>query len=84
MIPQLGQLFGSGSEVSNRNIAAAKVVADTVVQATQSTNVQDAIEKMQGDGTVPPGGRGRGERDPAATHGRGRWHRSRAQVRRRA
>lgn len=50
MIPQLGQLFGSGTEVSNRNIAAAKVVADTVVQATQSTNVQDAIEKMTTDG----------------------------------
>lgn len=52
MIPQLGQLFGSGSEVSNRNLAAAKVVADTVVQATQSTNVQDAIEKMTTDSTA--------------------------------
>jgi muramidase (phage lysozyme) len=52
MLPQLGQLFGSGSEVSNRNIAAAKVVADTVVQATQSSNVQDAIEKMTTDSTA--------------------------------
>lgn len=52
MIPQLGQLFGSGTEVSNRNVAAASVVADTIVKATQSTNVQAAVEAMQNDPAV--------------------------------
>lgn len=49
LIPQLGKLFGSGSEVSNRNIAAAQVVADSLVKATDAVNLQDAVEKIQND-----------------------------------
>lgn len=49
LIPALGALFGSGSEVANRNVAAGKVVADTLVQATQSINLQEALERMQND-----------------------------------
>lgn len=48
-IPQLGSLFGSGSEVANRNIAAGTLVADAVVKATQAVNLQDAVEKVQND-----------------------------------
>ena len=49
LIPQLGQLFGSGSEVANRNVAAGKVVADKLVEVTQSINLQEAVEKIQND-----------------------------------
>lgn len=48
-IPALAQIFGSGSEVSTRNLKAAQVVADTVVAATQSVNLQEAAEKMKAD-----------------------------------
>lgn len=46
-IPQLAEKFGSGSEVSNRNLAAGKVIADAITTATQSPNLQAAIEQMQ-------------------------------------
>jgi putative chitinase len=47
LIPALGQLFGSGSEVAERNVKAVQLVADTVVQATGSRNLQEAVETMQ-------------------------------------
>lgn len=49
LIPALGSLFGSGSEVQQRNVAAAKVVGDALVTATNAVNVQDAVDKMQSD-----------------------------------
>ncbi len=49
LIPQLGQMFGSGSEVSNRNIAAGTIIAEKIVEATKSVNLQDAYEKVQTD-----------------------------------
>lgn len=49
LIPQLGQLFGSGSEVANRNVAAATIVADQLVKATEAVNLQEAVEKIQTD-----------------------------------
>lgn len=49
LIPQLGALFGSGSEVSNRNVAAATAVTKALTEATNSPNLQAAIETMQGD-----------------------------------
>jgi muramidase (phage lysozyme) len=49
LIPQLGSLFGSGSEVANRNVAAASAVADTLVTATQSVNLQEAVDRIQSD-----------------------------------
>lgn len=49
MIPELAKLFGSGSEVSNRNIKAAERVAEVVVQATKAPNLQGAVEQMQAD-----------------------------------
>ncbi len=47
MIPELAKLFGSGSAVSDRNIKAAEKVAEVVVAATQSANLQAAVETMQ-------------------------------------
>lgn len=48
-IPKLGELFGSGSEVSNRNLKAAQTVLEVVQQATGSVNAQQAAEKMASD-----------------------------------
>lgn len=48
-LPELARLFGSGSEVSNRNIAAAQKVAEAVVTATGAPNLQGAVEAIQGD-----------------------------------
>lgn len=46
-LPQLAEKFGSGSEVSNRNLAAGKVIAEAVTAATNSPNLQAAVERMQ-------------------------------------
>ena len=49
LIPQLAAHFGSGSEVANRNIAAAKVLGEEIVKATNTPNLQAAVEKMQAE-----------------------------------
>lgn len=49
MIPQLGAMFGSGSEVAQRNVAAGTLVAQKLVEVTQSVNLQEAAEKIQND-----------------------------------
>lgn len=49
LVPQVAKLFASGSDVSTRNIAAVEAVASSIVKASGSTNVQDAIERMQAD-----------------------------------
>lgn len=48
-LPQLAEKFGSGSEVANRNLAAGKVLAEAITTATNSPNLQAAVEKMQSD-----------------------------------
>lgn len=48
-IPRLLKKFGSGSDVSDRNIGAAEVIVDTVVKATNAVNAQDAAEKVKAD-----------------------------------
>lgn len=48
-IPQLAKLFGSGSPVSERNAAAAEIVARVVQDATGSVNLQQAAERIQSD-----------------------------------
>jgi hypothetical protein len=48
-IPKLGKLFGSGSEVANRNVAAVGAVMDIVQNATQAVNAQEAVEKVKSD-----------------------------------
>jgi muramidase (phage lysozyme) len=48
-IPQLAKLFGSGSEVAQRNIAAAEAVVGIVQQAVGASNAQEAAELVQSD-----------------------------------
>ena len=48
-VPQLAEKFSSGSEVAKRNIAAGKVLAEAITTATNSPNLQAAVEKMQAD-----------------------------------
>jgi muramidase (phage lysozyme) len=50
IIPALGKLgFGSGSEVAQRNVAAGAMVAEKIVEVTNSVNLQEAAEKVQSD-----------------------------------
>jgi muramidase (phage lysozyme) len=46
LIPELGKLFGSGSDVASRNLKAAERVAEIVVAATAAPNLQGAVETM--------------------------------------
>lgn len=48
-IPKLGKAFGSGSAVSERNIAAATTAFQVVQQAVGAVNEQDALEKIKSD-----------------------------------
>lgn len=48
-IPKLGRVFGSGSEVAERNIKAAELVVETVKSATGAVNAQDAVERLRAD-----------------------------------
>lgn len=48
-IPELGKLFGSGSDVSQRNIAGATKVLEVVTQATGAVNAVEAAERIAAD-----------------------------------
>ena len=48
-IPSLAKLFGSGSEVAERNIKAAETVVRIVQEATQTPNAQAAAEALRAD-----------------------------------
>lgn len=48
-IPKLGRIFGSGSQVSERNIKAAEIVVDAVTKATGAVNAQQAVERLASD-----------------------------------
>lgn len=48
-IPKLGKLFGSGSEVAERNVAAATTVAQIVQDAVGAKNIQEAVETIKAD-----------------------------------
>lgn len=47
LIPQIAQIFKPGSPVAQRNVAAAELLANTLVESTQSVNLQEAVDKMQ-------------------------------------
>lgn len=53
-LPALAEHFSSGSKSAVRNIAAGKVIADAITEATGSPNIQAAVEKLE-------------SRDPQAT-----------------
>lgn len=48
-LPELGKIFGSGSEVSERNIAAGTKVLEVITAATGAVNAVDAAEKIAAD-----------------------------------
>jgi putative chitinase len=48
-IPQLGKLFGSGSDVAERNIKAAELAVQIVQNAVGAKNAQDAVETIKAD-----------------------------------
>lgn len=48
-IPRLGKLFGSGSAVAERNVAAAELALKVVQEATGSVNAQAAVEAIKTD-----------------------------------
>ena len=48
-IPKLGKLFGSGSEVAERNVAAAAMAVQVVQDAVGATNAQEASEIIKSD-----------------------------------
>jgi lysozyme len=49
MIPTLTKVFTEGTSVTDRNIVVAQKVGELIVDATQATNLQDAVETMQRD-----------------------------------
>lgn len=48
-IPRLGKLFGSGSEVADRNVKAAELAVQIAQDAIGATNAQDAAQRVQSD-----------------------------------
>ena len=48
-IPQLGKLFGSGSDVAERNVKAAELAVGIVQKAVGARNVQEAVEVIKAD-----------------------------------
>lgn len=48
-IPRLGKLFGSGSEVAERNVKAAELAVQIVQEATGARNAQEAAEMVKAD-----------------------------------
>ncbi len=48
-IPKLGKLFGSGSEVAERNVKAAELAVAIVQEATGARNAQEAAEVIKAD-----------------------------------
>ena len=51
-VPKLARLFGSGSEVSERNIKAVEMAMEVVKEATAAPNAQAAVEAIQADPAV--------------------------------
>jgi muramidase (phage lysozyme) len=49
LIPALGKMFGSGSEVAQRNVAAGAMIAEELVKVTGAVNLQEAAERIQND-----------------------------------
>lgn len=49
LVPKLGGLFASGSETSQRNVAAAQIVVDAAKQAIGARNEQELLETIKTD-----------------------------------
>lgn len=51
-IPKLGRIFGSGSEVAERNAKAAELAVAIVQEAVGARNAQEAVETVKADPTA--------------------------------
>ena len=51
-IPKLGSLFGSGSQVAERNVKAAELAVGIVQEAVGARNAQEAAEVIAADPTL--------------------------------
>lgn len=49
LVPKLGKLFGSGSQVSDRNIKAAEAVAQMAKEAIGARNEQELLDMVKND-----------------------------------
>lgn len=47
LVPKLGSIFASGSDVSQRNVKAAEIVVTAAKEAIGAVNEQDMIERIQ-------------------------------------
>lgn len=52
LIPQIASIVKPESEVAKRNVELAGTVVNTILDATKSQNMQEAVEKMQADPEV--------------------------------
>jgi hypothetical protein len=48
-IPRLGKLFGSGSAVAERNVAAATMAMEIAKEAVGASNEQEAVQRIAAD-----------------------------------
>lgn len=49
LLPKLGSIFGSGSEVANRNVKAVEMVIETAKEAIGARNEQELTEAIKND-----------------------------------
>lgn len=49
LLPKLGAIFGSGSDVSNRNVKAVEMVIETAKEAIGARNEQELTEAIKND-----------------------------------
>jgi hypothetical protein len=49
LVPKLGAVLGSGSEVANRNLKAAEAVVQVAKSAISASNEQDLVERIKAD-----------------------------------
>jgi len=49
LVPKLGKLFSSGSEVSERNLRAVEVIVDTAKEAVGARNEQELADMIKSD-----------------------------------
>lgn len=49
LLPKLGAIFGSGSEVANRNVKAVEMVIETAKEAIGARNEQELTEAIKND-----------------------------------
>lgn len=49
LVPKLGKIFGSGSEVAERNVKAAEIIANTAKEAIGARNEQELVDMIRAD-----------------------------------